>query len=379
MERKLQWRRAFLATLFATAIAFASALKGNGEFKPNQPGALPTILIIGTAKGGTTDLFKQLTDESVNKAPGRVEPPFPVDSAKEPAMLGRGGVIGSWLLPQRALYFEYLQQLNHPCSNTTTETLRECLATRGLQQLTLDATPDYSFSVMAPIYLRLLSPLSKVVMMMREPVERVEVLYRHYVLTKGQWLDHTVDTLASNFFLAISKDPVVSTALERLADCPPTDLLCLVNNWRDLWVRPIMDSMDYVLFISGLYNYMMAPWRYHYFQPGRAMVIDSQAYYERRVEVMEEVIRFMYGRPMSAEERTLAASEVVWRKVGMPSLPGLKLSPPVKDQLTEFYDKHVMKGFYGMLAGMRAEGVWVVGFDQEPWNNCPGFAEFNNS
>ncbi|EFJ48660.1 hypothetical protein VOLCADRAFT_90856 [Volvox carteri f. nagariensis] len=379
---------AFIAAIFALALTLTNAVEE--VFMPNQLDALPSILIIGTAKGGTTDLYKQLTFPKVNQAPGRAEPRLPANAEKEPSILNRGGIEGK-LMPFQPLYIEYLHLLGHPCGNATEDDIQDCMATLGTQQLTLDASPDYSFSLNAPLYLKQLSPLSKIVMMIREPVERVETLFRHYKLTlvdkettlyldfvQGWWSDRSLDTLAGNFLEAVRTDNKARAALQHAVNCPPADVVCQADGWKRMVSLYFMRSMDNKIFMGGLYRYMMAVWRRVYFQPGRVMLIDSQAYYQRRPEVMEKVIKYLYGRPMLPEEREEAASEVVWRKKGkLPYAAGLKLSLAARQQLEEFYDVHVMQGLFRMLTDMRAEGAWVAGFDREPWEKCPGFAEFH--
>ncbi|GIL80338.1 hypothetical protein Vretimale_12083 [Volvox reticuliferus] len=101
-----------------------------------------------------------------------------------------------------------------------------------------------------------------------------------------------------------------------------------------------------------------------------------------RAERMEgyqkvKVIRFLYGRPMLPSEQTLAASGGVWRKVAVRAVPKLILSAPVRQQLSEFYEQHVMRGLFQTLMDMRDEGAWMFGFNGERWNECPGFEEFN--
>ncbi|GIL80336.1 hypothetical protein Vretifemale_9576, partial [Volvox reticuliferus] len=324
-----------------------------------------------------TDLFAQLTAGVVNLDPDRPDPQFPVKLIKEPGLLSRGGTKAFELIPQKSQYMEYLRLLGHPCSDATKRNFQECFATNATKQFTLDATPTYYFHVLAPLYLRQLSSLSKIIMMIREPVERAEVLYRHYVLAEGKWPDRSIDDLANDFFKAINTDTGVATALQRAADCSSGDVFCLANSWRDIYGFKLMETLENKIFAGGLYNYALAVWRYHYFRPGRLLVMDSHAYFDRRVDAMEKVIRFVYGRPMLPSEQTLAAFGEVWRKVVVHSVPKLTLSTPVRQQLSEFYEQHVMRGLFRMLSDMRDEGAWVFGFDEEPWNECPGFEEFN--
>ncbi|GIL80343.1 hypothetical protein Vretifemale_9580 [Volvox reticuliferus] len=282
------------------------------------------------------------------------------------------------MLPQKPQYLEYLRLLSHPCGNVHRTLIPECLAANATKQLTLDATPTYYFSPVAPLYLRQLSTLSKIIMMIREPVQRAEVLYSHYVLTGGRWPDRSIDDLANDFLKAINTDTGVATALQRAADCSSGDVFCLANSWRDINGFTLMDTLENKIFAGGLYNYALAVWRYHYFRPGRLLVMDSHAYFDRRVDAMDKVIRFMYGRPMLPSEQTLAATGGVWRKVGVRVVPKLILSAPVRQQLSEFYEQHVMRGLFRMLSDMRdKEGAWMFGFNGEPWNECPGFREFN--
>ncbi|GIL80345.1 hypothetical protein Vretifemale_9580 [Volvox reticuliferus] len=281
------------------------------------------------------------------------------------------------MLPQKSHYMEYLRLLGHPCSDATNGNFQECLAANATKQFTLDATPTYYFHVLAPLYLRQLSSLSKIIMMIREPVQRAEVLYGHYVLAEGRWPDRSIDDLANDFFKAINTDNGVTAALQRAADCSSRDVFCLANSWRDINGLTLMDTLENKLFAGGLYNYALAVWRYHYFRPGRLLVMDSHAYFDRRVDAMDKVIRFLYGRPMLPSEQTLAASGGVWRKVAVRAVPKLILSAPVRQQLSEFYEQHVMRGLFQTLMDMRDEGAWMFGFNGERWNECPGFEEFN--
>ncbi|GIL80325.1 hypothetical protein Vretimale_12073 [Volvox reticuliferus] len=365
--------------VIAAALCLAlPVLSKEEEFMPNQPDAIPTFLIIGIAKGGTSDLFAQLTAGIINLDPDRPDPPFPIKPIKELAYLSRPGIDGTKMLPQKQQYMEYLELLGHPCSGDTERSLlQECFDSNATKHYTLDATPMYVFSAVVPLYLRALSGSSKIIMMIREPVERTESLFRHFVLTAGRWLDRSIDDLATDFFKAISTEKGVVTALQRAADCSYGDVVCLANSWRDILGFKLMGSQENKVFAAGLYRYALAVWRYHYFRPGRVLVVDSHVFFKRRVDAMEKIIRFMYGRPMLPSEETLAASGGVHRKIVVQPMPKTILSPPLRQQLSEFYEQHVMRGLFRMLSDMRDEGAWVFGFSGEPWNECPGFEEFN--
>ncbi|GLC75213.1 hypothetical protein PLESTF_001607600 [Pleodorina starrii] len=307
-----------------------------------------------------TDLYEQLTAASVNNAPGRPDPPLPHGPVKEAGLLSRGGVDPLRLLPQRQQYVEYLRLLGRPCGNASAGTFPECVASASSSHLTLDATPTYFFSSVAPLLLRELSPLSKVVMM-------------------GAWSNTSIDALASKFLTALRTERGAAPILARAAACPPSDVLCAASAWRDFSGLAMMDALEHKLFAGGLYCYALAVWRYHYFRPGRVMLVDSHAYFSRREQVMEQIIRFLYGRPMLPEERTLAATGAVWRKAKVVPSPKHTLSPVLRLEVGALYEEHVTRGLFRMLTDMRSqEGAWVVGFDGEPWTAYPGFAEFNN-
>ncbi|GIL80289.1 hypothetical protein Vretimale_19888 [Volvox reticuliferus] len=370
-------RGATIATVIAAALCLAlPVLSKEEEFMPNQPDAIPTFLIIGTAKGGTTDLFGQLTAGPVNFDPDRPDPPFPHKSNKELAYLSRTGIDGIKMLPQKQQYMEYLELLGHPCGNAMRGSIfRECFTANATKLFTLDATPTYSFSAVVPLYLRELSGSSKVIMMIREPVERAESLFRHYVVTGTRWSDKHIDDLAIDFFKAINADKGLETALQQAANCSYGDVVCLANSWRDICGFTLMESQENKLFAAGLYNYALAVWRYHYFKPGRVLVMDSHAFFDRRMDAMEKVIRFMYGRPMLPSEQKLA--EGVFHHKSTLKSPKMILSPPVRQKLSEFYEQHVIRGLFQTLMDMRDEGAWMFGFNGEPWRACPGFEEFN--
>ncbi|GLC38023.1 hypothetical protein PLESTM_000675700 [Pleodorina starrii] len=319
---------------------------------PNDPTATPTFLIIGAPKGGTTDLFSQLTDASVNSGPERPDPPLLSGTKKEVALLHVAHLSPANFTPYAPVFRDYLALLRHPCANASSGSqMRECLAGpgSGASAYTLDATPGYYYAPGVPLLLRGFSPNSKVVLMLREPIDRLEALYHHWMVQDHMWPDTTLDELATAFFTLLATNPDAAAILRRLASCPaaaaataaatasaapiaagssgrslsnhatpatpsglagnvggPQLLRCQADSWRDLDALELLENHGHRLFLSGMYGYALAAWRLHYFTPGRLLVVDSHAYFRDREAVMEKVISFMYGRAMTSAERALA-------------------------------------------------------------------------
>ncbi|GLC42919.1 hypothetical protein PLESTM_001400500 [Pleodorina starrii] len=300
----------------------------------------------------TTDLFSQLTDASVNSGPERPDPPLLSGVKKEIALLHVPELSPASFTPNAHVFRDYLALLRHPCANASSGSrMRECLTGpgSGASAYTLDATPGYYYAPGVPLLLRGFSPNSKAVLMLREPIDRLEALYHHWVVQDHMWPNTTLDELATAFFGHLDSNHDAAAALRRLASCPATAaaataaataaaaptaggssrslnnhatipaasglasggggpqlLRCQADSWRDLDALGLLENHDYRLFLSGMYGYALAAWRLHYFTPGRLLVVDSHAYFRDREAVMEKVISFLYGRGMTPAERALA-------------------------------------------------------------------------
>ncbi|KAG2483208.1 hypothetical protein HYH03_017906 [Edaphochlamys debaryana] len=268
---------------------------------------------------------------------------------------------------------EYLQALNHPCANYAKRLyrLRACLANSSSSRLTIDASPMYVEWPLTPITLRAISTQSKVIVMLRDPLARIESLYVHRTITEHLWTQEPIDSVYDSFFNTGRKSPEVLICLHRLRRCR-NDTRCMEDGWRDLVTAGYMNDYTMQLFATGLYRYILAPWRRHYFQRNRVLIIDSHAYYASRTAVMEQVIAFLYGRAMTEAERKLAeGAEVKLMSQhtvveGQPR-PAWVLSHDRMTRLKAFLKEHVLDGMYEMLQELRNEGAWVVGFDKPPW------------
>lgn len=143
------------------------------DFVPNEPAAIPSVVIIGAAKGGTSDVYGQLALMQHSDAAGMAAAEHFVEPVGK-----EGGLLiadGTHQMHNRHVR-TYMEYLRHPCA--AAPVLSECMyhnaSARGM--LTIDATTSYMFRPLAPLTLRSLSPTSKVVAMLRDPVDMVHSL-----------------------------------------------------------------------------------------------------------------------------------------------------------------------------------------------------------
>jgi hypothetical protein len=123
------------------------------------------------------------------------------------------------------------------------------------------------------------------------------------------------------------------------------------------------------IFGSALYAGALGPWRAGYFRPGQVMVIDSHAFFARRLDVMNDVYEFVYGRPLSEAGRYIAQRTAVqnarrWRGI---EFSGARLDAAVKLRVSGFYRPHTELLLNEVLPSMEREGALVVGFQGPPW------------
>ncbi|KXZ46938.1 hypothetical protein GPECTOR_39g432 [Gonium pectorale] len=275
-----------------------------------------------------------------------------------------------------------------------------------MRTYTIDATPTYYYSAGVPLIFKEFSPDSKVVMMMREPVERLESLYNHWVLQDPNWPSNSADALTDEFLAHMRSNAAADAALRKLKACG-SEVLCTAAGWRDPALQALLAHPQYKLYISGLYGYALAGWRAHYFQSDRVMLIDSHTYFRNRTVVMEKVVDFLYGRSLSVVERIWAQQAPPRNAKARPGIslrqasaaskaaapaattaavataaatastaapapgPSWKLSAAKRDELAKWYAEHLTDGMQEMLRGVGQEGGWVVGFESAPWPWAP--------
>lgn len=124
------------------------------------------------------------------------------------------------------------------------------------------------------------------------------------------------------------------------------------------------------IFGTALFSGGLAVWRSDYFKPGRVMVVDSHAFFARRLDVMNDVYKFVHGRPLSDAGRRIAQQTAIQnsRRAAGVEFAGAKLDAAAMKRVSEFYQPLNDNLLNEVLPAMRErEGAWVVGFDKEPW------------
>eukprot|EP01041_Mallomonas_annulata_P009503 gene9503-19742_t len=155
--------------LFVITVSFGEEI----PFVSSDNLAIPSILIPGISKAGTTDVHFQLIEIFDSIISGQ---------KKEIGMLNRKNIETSIL--------EYSKMLKHSCANKS-EDMKICSAKSNV--LTIDATPYYLHSSAAALNLKKISPNTKVIILLRPPIERTESLYNHWRIQEQRNLSVTLD------------------------------------------------------------------------------------------------------------------------------------------------------------------------------------------
>lgn len=155
----------------------------------------PDFVVVGTQKGGTTSLFRYLVQHPSVLRSRKKEVDFFTDD------YGKGTSWYSDQFPSRI------------------ERLRASLRHRS-RTLTGEATPYYLFHPLAPARIQAYCPDAKIIMMLRDPVERAYSHYKHHKKLGEETLD---------FASAIdAEDDRLAGELDKLA----TDASYVANNYR---------------------------------------------------------------------------------------------------------------------------------------------------
>jgi hypothetical protein len=139
------------------------------------------VAIIGTAKGGTTDVFYQLTKLIPELSHSFNERRSEGGNTKELAFLANAHFFSNsshtWQLSSDYVR-QYLRKLHHPCADRATEFL-DCANQAENHFITMDATPSYLEKPWTPLNLHTLSPDTKIIAILRDPLERAMSYYNH--------------------------------------------------------------------------------------------------------------------------------------------------------------------------------------------------------
>lgn len=353
------------STTIVNSIGTNKAIRSS-EFKPNDPAAVPAIAIIGTAKGGTTDIYEQLVQVFPNVQRG----------SSEATMNGKElfDLVYFDKTPGSPEFWEYLRKMDHPCSKHRGLPFTRCIellsgSDASRVPITIDATPSYLERFSVPFTLRSVSPNTKIIILLRDPVDRAESLYNHWDIESGgtRWHGKDINDLVEEFFQWVNTSRVSSIFSKLLSS---TDMEHTQILYGELISLGLLGGFPRMLFGGAFYPYGMINWRRNYFQPGRVLIIDSHTYFKDRNAIVQNVAEFVFGRDPTPEEWDKSHSMGVAnskRTLGHSPPPDSVLSSRNRWLLTELYKPHMDK-MLKMLPELREEGAMVVGFEGEPWN-----------
>jgi hypothetical protein len=220
----------------------------------------PSVAIIGTAKGGTTDAFELLVQGLGFIEPDRKELGHMVDPKME---------------VKNQIRLRYLRKLNHPCTagDRTTHWIFRCV--ENTEALTVEASMSYLEQKHVPQRFETLSPGTKIIVMLREPLERAASLFNHWNVRGERYLlDRTLEECA-NIFLDWVDSPEGSSqmsALHRAHD---------IQSMRDAYneFMSVRHSTELHIFFGFLYPFQLSNWLVDFVKPGKLLVLDSHLYY----------------------------------------------------------------------------------------------------
>jgi hypothetical protein len=264
---------------------------GNKSFVRLTAGA-PSLAIIGTAKGGTTDVFELVV---------RAFPAMRRPLDKETWRLIKPSPFGS------KPHLKYLHHLQHPCAKSNGSTLRECLSTSAV--FTVDATPAYLHWSAFPQRLLELSPNTKVVIMLRDPLQRALSLFNHWKVNgQGFHSNETFENCA-NLFWEWTASPRGRSFIDGVSKT--TTLLDMQQVYQQHEHNKVQ-PMHVGLFNSAFYPYQIANWLAGFLNPGNVLIIDSHQYYlQSREDNAHMLSHFLFGRPATPPEIARVSSLAV--------------------------------------------------------------------
>lgn len=321
------------------------------QFAPTVPYATPSILIAGAGKGGTTDLYIQLVENFATKIIRGI--------SKELSSLSK-----DWSDPytESGTFATYLGKLMHPCMNYT-NSFQECSQNiqAGLKnetRYTIDATPRYLERPYVPLNLKRISPQTKVIILLREPISRAQSLYNQWYSSENQIRSASI-TEAAKDFLNLVHTPAISDTLQQLLQSE--DQLEIQSLYYNLANLGILENLRDRLFGGSFYAYSLATWSSIYFQPNRVLIIDSHTYFKDRTYVLNTVSQFLFGEPLSPDQKELSKNAKV-RNAKSNYKNDALLDDQEKRKLKEFFHPHLVK-LGKTLKVLKDHGCWVVGFD----------------
>lgn len=209
---------------------------------------LPDFIIIGTQKGGTSSLYRYLSEH----------PDVEASAGKEVHYFDRRYGRG-----------QYWYRAHFP----TAWQRRECQRRTGHQPLTGEATPYYLFHPLAPHRVHALVPDVKLIALLRDPVERAYSSYQHQVRAGEESLP---------FLEAIEREH------ERLAGAAE----CLEERGSG----KARAHRKYSYLARGVYVDQLEAWL-SVFPRSQLLIIRSEDFFDEPEAVFREVLGFLNLRP----------------------------------------------------------------------------------
>lgn len=272
----------------------------------------------------------------------------------------------------------YAERLNHPCAtaiNSTIQSFIQCTSSSSNNdRYTIDADPSYLENPVVPLSLRSISPTTKIIILLRDPVSRAESLLNQWasrctdpkVLQSSTFCTTPIDEYATEFIDQMVTNDTVSFRFNLLLDSIIADNNSDINTallYSEIVEAGLLDWGSRKLFTSSLYAYSLASWNLHYFRPGRVLIIDSHVYFTKRDMVMDRVSRFLFDKPLIDDNDK--KEDVMNRKWGS-YRNNSRLSDDMKARLVEFYRPHTLKLLDEVLPRLkRRSGVELVGFGSD--------------
>jgi hypothetical protein len=265
---------------------------------------LPSFLIVGVQRAGTTSLFDYLL--------------------RHPDVSGplAGGAEVSWSRKELHFFDErFWRGIDWYRSFFPTEIRRRVARLRGGDLVAGEATPYYMFHPRVPDRVAATIPDMRIIVLLREPVERA---YSHYTMMVRAGRE----TLTFEEALAAEEKRLAGERERVLAD----------PGFRARHHR------DHSYFSRGLYAEQLERWFAH-FPREQVLILDADDFFAQPAEVYSEVLAFLGLRPRELgtlqKRATTASPGRPWSKRSTRNRAAYDpIDPVLETQLAERYAEH---------------------------------------
>lgn len=318
----------------------------SGHFPSKEPmtwESYPSVIIAGVAKGGTTDLYDSLTKQ--------VRYPDIVRGIRKET----NALVN---LPDKERYKDMLLNGSAP----------------GPGVYTIDATPMYIHNPFVVDNVMAVAPRAKVVVLLRNEVQRAVSLYDHWVSESLMRRERTFDSICGEFFGIVERNERLKRILEEIKGLDHTNTStwgAMSRLYRDMFNAGGFNREAMSIFSAGLYKYQLVNWAARG-NPRNMLVLSSPAYYASRAEVIEALLEFLMHAQNgdgdddekqkelmsdSQFERLNAAEVTTVRRRKKPTVP----SKECLDRMERFYRTH-NKGLESLLSSDPSSGATLAHF-----------------